>query len=204
MASNMYMAHPTTAAELSRQSGSGTSWIVGGSGWENLAREDVHHQALDAAPDAALVVARRLHDALDGAILPGSESDSMGRVVVIEAPWPEGERLPERQMILGALGLKEVADEVNLLEESTMTASQPGGSCWLGHTLEDAEDFPWLDDVSNNNFGKARRVTDLMASNLEDLFEFNFSERIVCAPVLFGGRASDGNIVAILSMRVWT
>ena len=43
-----------------------------------------------------------------------------------------------------------------------------------------------------------------MASDLSDHFQLNFSDTVVVAPVLYGGRASDGNVVAVLSMRVWT
>ena len=43
-----------------------------------------------------------------------------------------------------------------------------------------------------------------MGAELSDHFELNFSDEIVCAPVLYGGRASDENVVAVLSMRVWT
>ena len=49
-----------------------------------------------------------------------------------------------------------------------------------------------------------KATTAIMASDLTNHFELNFSDEIVVAPVLYGGRASDGNVVAVLSMRVWT
>ena len=51
---------------------------------------------------------------------------------------------------------------------------------------------------------KVRATTAIMAEELGDHFELNFSDEIVVAPVLYGGRAADGNVVAVLSMRVWT
>lgn len=78
----LYMHQPTTAAALSELPGSGTSWI-GGAGETKLARVDVQHQPMGAAPAAAQALAERMHASLAGAWLPASESDTMGRVVVI-------------------------------------------------------------------------------------------------------------------------
>ncbi len=43
-----------------------------------------------------------------------------------------------------------------------------------------------------------------MGESLEKHFEFNFTETLVTAPVIYGGYAKDKSIVGILSMRVWT
>lgn len=200
----LYMINPVSAAELSRQSGSGTSWIIGGSSFENLCRDDHQHLPLDQAPaGTALEISQQLHTTLDGAILPGSESDSMGRVVLI-ASESSGDGLPERQALLDALGMKETVDGVNLGGEATLRRKEDLEEIWLG--WEHDEDEYIQEELENNNsdVAKARRTTMLMARELKHHFEFNFSEEIVCAPVLYGGRASDGNLVCILSMRVWT
>ena len=82
-------------------------------------------------------------------------------------------------------------------------------------------------DEATSDQSKIISATKIMSSELIDHFEYNMSERIVCAPVLFGGRIKiepttkdndddddDNNnkeketpssvFVAILSMRVWT
>lgn len=205
----MYLIDSLSAAELSRRSGSGTSWIIGGDSFENLAKEDDIHLPLHrAAPGAARDLARRLHDALDGAILPGSESDSMGRVVLITSErchWANDERLPPKVALLRALGLKEEVDGINLLDEATLSPEDVEG-VWLGLDSDDegSDDEESDDEEPDEDREKAKRVTDIVASELIRHFELNFTEKIVCAPVLYGGQTSDGSIVAILSMRVWT
>lgn len=193
-----------SAATLSEWSGgSGTSWIVGGSGQENLASASVMHRPLDAAPDVAREVAERLGRALDAAILPASESDTTGRAVVITGTGEGGLATPE--MCIAALGLKTgEIDGIVLLDEATVSvrdwSSESGrrGFCFLDEEEDDD------DDGDNEDRAKVRAATAIMASELTDHFELNFSESIVAAPVLYGGRAVDGNLVAVLSMRVWT
>lgn len=74
---------------------------------------------------------------------------------------------------------------------------------WLG--LEDDDNMQEQLEKDDSDVAKAKRVTDIMAADLTyHYFELNFSENIVCAPVLYGGRASGGNILCVLSMRVWT
>mmetsp|Transcript_47438 Transcript_47438/g.100808 ORF Transcript_47438/g.100808 Transcript_47438/m.100808 type:complete len:142 (+) Transcript_47438:527-952(+) len=141
-------------------------------------------------------------------MLPGSESDSVGRVVVISSSdpggfWGDWQRLPNKGCILQALGLKENVDGRNLLEEATIVAKEDlAFPSWLGYTLDYDECLEGKEDA-NSDFEKAKAVTQLMASELDKHFELNFTENIVCAPVLYSGRCG-GDVVAVLSMRVWT
>ena len=192
------MLHPSTAAALSTASGNGASWIIGGSSDENIALDSVTHGDMASAPEAARQVAERLGDALGDALLPAGESDSTGLAVVIVGAGDAG--LPDKAGLLAALGLKERVDHVVLSDEATL----------LQRNYMQAEMGFCFSNEEGREGGSAvdqRRIqaaTSIMAADLRDHFELNFSEEVVCAPVLYGGRSSDGNVVAVLSMRVWT
>ena len=192
----LFMRGPMSAAGLSEVSGSGSSWMIGGSSDENLADAGVIHGDLDAAPAAARSVAERMDQTLDGAILPASESDTTGRVVVVTGAGLSG--APDKAGLLAALGLKQAVDDKVLLDEARLTAKDystaSSGFCFMEE--EDVEE--------DEDRRRVKATTAIMSTDLSDHFELNFSEAIVVAPVLYGGRASDGNIVAVLSMRVWT
>jgi hypothetical protein len=195
----MFMHNPLSAAELSHLSGSGTSWILGGSSDENLAEDNVIHGDITAAPHAARLVAERLSVALGDAILPASESDTTGHVVVIVGAGDDG--LPDKSGLLAALGLKFQVDDVVLFDEATLEAKDylqaHRGFCYMNEDDEqDVED--------SHDRRRIRAATSIMCTDLSDHFELNFTDAIVAAPVLYGGRACDGSVVAVLSMRVWT
>ena len=195
----MFMRNPVSAAELSQLSGSGTSWMVGGSSDENLAEAAVIHSDIAAAPQVARLVAERIGAALGDAKLPASESDTTGRVVVIAGVGDTG--MPDKAGLMAALGLKRQVDHVVLLDKCTLAPKDylmaERGFCYTNeHGQQDN------DDTYDRRCIKA--ATAIMGTYLRDHFELNFSDKIVVAPVLYGGRASDGNVVAVLSMRVWT
>jgi hypothetical protein len=195
----MFMHNPLSAAELSHISGSGTSWIIGGSSDENLAEENVVHGDIAAAPHAARLVAERLSVALGDALLPASESDTTGRVVIIVGTGDAG--IPDKVGLLAALGLKRQVDDVVLFDEATLEAKDyllaQRGFCYMNE--DDQQDY---EDTHDRRC--IRAATSIMCADLSDHFELNFTDEIVVAPVLYGGRACDGSVVAILSMRVWT
>ncbi len=194
----LFMHEPMSAAALSEASG----WHAGGT---NIAFDTVIHRDMAEAPPAARTTAERISKALDGATLPASESDTVGRAVVIVGAGNVG--LPDKAALLAALGLKnQVVHEafnevVNLLQEANLTprnyAQYTAGFC---HQPDDRD----VIDDDDEDWRKIMKTTAIMVTDLRDHFELNFSEEIVAAPVLFGGRASDGHIVAVLSMRVWT
>merc|ERR1712127_824616 len=47
-------------------------------------------------------------------------------------------------------------------------------------------------------------LTEIMGEKLEKHFTFGFTDDVVRAPMIYGGYASDGNIVGVLTCRVWT
>ena len=96
-----------------------------------------------------------------------------------------------------------VSDRINLHDEATLeTVNLENRDVWLG--FEDDQITQEQPEEDDSDVVKAKRVTDIMVADLTGHFELNFSENIVCAPVLYGGMASGGNIVCVLSMRVWT
>jgi hypothetical protein len=195
----LFVRQPTTVAELSTVSGNGTSWIIGGSSDENLALDSVTHNDMAGAPEAARQVAERLCDALGDAVLPAGESDSTGRAVAIAGAGNAGR--PVEADLLEALGLKArvdhvvLSDEARVLDRNYMQAEM--GFCF-------SNDAGQLDRDGGVDQRRIQAATSIMAADLHDHFELNFSEEVACAPVMYGGRACDGNVVAVLSMRVWT
>jgi len=204
-------------AKLSLESG---EWIVGGEFEENLGREDVHLESLEAAYGSTAVsssleassgptafskecldVARAMVDTLQQATLPASESDVTGRILLFADETGKTTGIPSVETCVNALGLKLTFDGYDVRAVSTVEArdwSNPkyAAFCYEKDEMQDEDD--WYDDDK-----KIVATTKVMISELTDHFEFNMSDEIVCAPVLYGGRKENA-IIAVLSMRVWT
>merc|ERR1712127_160507 len=71
-------------------------------------------------------------------------------------------------------------------------------TCGFNNSLEDDEDHE--DEESNPILA----LTKIMSEKLEKHFTFGFTDDVVRAPMVYGGYASDGNIVGVLTSRVWT
>merc|ERR1711920_254633 len=56
------------------------------------------------------------------------------------------------------------------------------------------------DNEEDGDTAKIKRATKVMGEALKDHFEFNFSKKVECAPVLWGGLAEDGNVVGVLCL----
>jgi len=108
-------------------------------------------------------------------------------------------------MCVNALGLKGNVDGWDLLAESTIDTTKNWSNYITTGFCFEEEDVDDNDDI-NSNQRKVIATTKIMASELTDHFEYNMSENIVCAPVLYGGRVkgSSNSFIAVLSMRVWT
>jgi hypothetical protein len=104
--------------------------------------------------------------------------------------------------LIAALGLKRQVDHVVIVDEASVAPKNymQGGSsfCCMNDDGNAEDDGDTLDRRC------IKAATAIMAAELQHHFELNFSEEIAVAPVLYGGRAADGNVVAVLSMRVWT
>ena len=108
--------------------------------------------------------------------------------------------MPDKAGLIAALGLKRQVDHVTIVDEASVAAKNyTHGASFCYMNDDNAEDDG---DTLDRRCIKA--ATAIMAADLQYHFELNFSEEIAVAPVLYGGRAADGNVVAVLSMRVWT
>jgi hypothetical protein len=214
------MYNPMNAAHLSEMSSGGSGgWIIGRESDENIANSAVIHcdiaQLLPGIHSRE--IAQSIHELLPGVTLPASESDTTGYVVVIAGVERTNNNniiLPNKADLLKALGIKDTVDGITLLNETTLTAKDYSqyvthGFCYSPtdyHEYDNDDDDNYNNSNSSRNINRQRikDITAIMANELTDQFEFNFTDTIVVAPVLYGGCAVDGNIVAILSMRVWT
>lgn len=191
-ATALHLVEPTSAGDLAKR-------LSGSDGWpepedeESIVDEDLQHKALKDAPKAAKEVAQKLQKALNKANLPAGESDCKGEVIVIANPGDD-----TKEACLTALGIKKTAGETEVWEVAQLTDDKNYGDCKC---------FCWddEDDVEEDDadYEKVQAATKVLAE-LDKHFEFNFGDEIVVAPVIYGGYASDGNIVGVLSMRVWT
>jgi hypothetical protein len=194
------MHKPMSAAALSEA----LEWEAGETNDTNIAYDNVIHRDMAEAPPAARTTAERIAEALDGATLPAIKTDTAGRVVVIVGAGNKG--LPDKAALLAALGLKRQVDHeffdevVNLFEEADLIprdyAQHTAGFCYEPDDNDDE-----VIDNDDEDWRKIMTTTAIMATELSDHFKLDFSDEIVSAPVLFGGRASDGHVVAVLGMR---
>lgn len=239
---------PILASKLSEISGSGLSWMIGGSSSENLATDQIMHGAIPSTSSSVPILgtttrisdnsststrsidtAQRLIGALDGATVPAGESDTVGRIVIICCDHDHDTSSsgpPSVNTCMKALGLKMTVDRIKLREESTMTKKDWSSLTHQKYGFCYDDEVDDIDDATSDQ-SKIISATKIMSSELIDHFEYNMSEQIVCAPVLYGGRIKiepttadndddddDNNnkkqetpssvFVAILSMRVWT
>ena len=196
------MYNPTNAACL------GPSWMIGRESNENIASAAVIHHDIIHAPEQSRQIAQCIHERLLGVTLPASESDTIGHVVVIEGVEYDNEHdhflLPSKADLLTALGLKDEVDGIILLNEATLTARDYAQYVAHGFCYSADDEYEHDDDDDISNRQRIKDITAIMVNELTDHFELNFCDTLVVAPVLYGGQASDGNIVAVLSMRVWT
>jgi hypothetical protein len=222
------MYNPMNAAHLSEMSSGGLGgWMIGRESDENIANSAVIHCDIAQLPSGkhSREIAQSIHDLLPGVTLPASESDTTGYVVVIAGVECTNNNnndhdnniiLPNKADLLKALGIKDMVDGITLLNETTLIAKDYAQYLTHGfcYSPTDYNEYDNDDDDNNNNNNsnsnsninrqRIKDITAIMANELTDQFEFNFTDTIVVAPVLYGGCAVDGNIVAILSMRVWT
>lgn len=201
------------AQQISKACG---TWIVGGASFEDLAQDSVWYEALENGEvtytaetpnigEEVFEFALKLAEELGHANLPASEADTIGRIVVFADNGISG--LPSVETCVDALGLHPHVDGMNLVFESTMTPRNWHAKLTYGFCFQDEEDFEMASIYKGGGNGqRILATTELMADGLTDHFEYNMSESIVCAPVLYGGRHKNNRnaIVAVLSMRVWT
>jgi len=187
-----------------------STWAGAGMSDENLAKETVFYESLEEAEsnqdsvdnlgEYTLTLARSLADTLDGATLPASESDVIGRIVIFADGKTAG--LPSKEACVEALGLKGTVNGFDLSAESTLTAKDWFEHAEVGFCYQDQEDREGVNYDSEDD-RKMLETTQQLAAELTDHFEYNMTDEICCAPILYGGRR-DKAIIAVLGMRVWT
>lgn len=133
------------------------------------------------------------HEKLIGVTLPASESDTTGHVVVIAGVEYRNDNnhnsmLPSKADLLKALGIKDTVYGIKLLKEATLTAKyyaqhKSHGFCYSTEEY-DEHDNDDNDNSNNSNRQRIKDITAIMANELTDKFELNFSDTIVVAPVL--------------------
>ena len=133
---------------------------------------------------------------LDGVWLPASKSDTQGWVVVITSAGGGG--TPTAVVLLDAIRLKmEVDNGMILLDENVVKVN---GYLQTASDLffQDDDD----DDENDDDDGRTKIhvTTTIMAAELSNHFKLKFNDNVVVAPVLYGGQASDGNVVTVISM----
>eukprot|EP00928_Gymnodinium_smaydae_P054380 TRINITY_DN38164_c0_g1_i1.p1 TRINITY_DN38164_c0_g1~~TRINITY_DN38164_c0_g1_i1.p1 ORF type:complete len:389 (-),score=100.32 TRINITY_DN38164_c0_g1_i1:131-1240(-) len=181
----------------------------GPDGEDDLCSNDVQHGAMADAPPGAKEVADQLIAAMpeleDIQMMYSSESSDGGEVIVIGGPGDDPELA-----CLKALGIKkenfEGAKAAATLENKNWKEFQKLG---FNRDPDDAEDFIPEEEFDGDEEGmrQFKQVlvgTKIMTEKLSKHFLFNFKDSLAVAPVIYGGYASDGNIVGVLSSRVWT
>ncbi|CAE8623747.1 unnamed protein product [Polarella glacialis] len=191
----LHVFRPCSARELSERRGCGHMWLVGGAGEVHIVADHVQHSGMDSAPQAGKEVATAMATVapdLENIIVLHSESEESGEILVISSPGQD-----PKQACISALALLDRDPEMgesspNIHEHATLVSKD-----WNEH-LE--RGFSCMDEAE----GSLLAITKIMADSLEQHFEFSFDDEVVTAPVIYGGYASDGSIVGVLSARVWT
>lgn len=193
----LHLHEALSAMDLSEEMG---AWFAGDD--EKICKEGVQHKTFRSAPASAGKVAAKLHKALDDATLPAGESDTVGKVIIISHAGDD-----PKEACFNALALLEEVDSehetVNLKEAATIKEDIDFGQCEKFCFHDEEEDDEEEDE--NDDAEKIKKATKVMADELTDHFEFNFTDEIVTAPVVYGGWVEACNcIVGVLSSRVWT
>merc|ERR1711862_145123 len=139
------------------------------------------------------------------------ESDCTGyAVVIVDGKNTSSGGLPKKERLFEAIGLTgAIMDNREItMEEITVEARDFTECAFFQYTKDEFDDMD-DDDVEEEEIRAHQSITNVLVQHLTDHFKFEFDwpedgDPIASAPVLYGGRAADGNIVAIAAMRVNT
>eukprot|EP00548_Thalassiothrix_antarctica_P015183 CAMPEP_0194175136 /NCGR_PEP_ID=MMETSP0154-20130528/9225_1 /TAXON_ID=1049557 /ORGANISM="Thalassiothrix antarctica, Strain L6-D1" /LENGTH=253 /DNA_ID=CAMNT_0038888837 /DNA_START=5 /DNA_END=766 /DNA_ORIENTATION=+ len=176
--------------------------------------EETLYQPMEKAPSVSRDISTKyLAPTLDGVTLSAGGSDCSGYAVVICDGDDKGDGggLPKKERLFEALGLTGA-----VMEERKISMDE------LEIEAKDFKNFPFfqytedtcdLDDIEDEDIKAHQKITDVLVQHLTHHFKFDFgwpeieddpyAEPIAAAPILCGGRASDGNIVAVVAMRLY-
>eukprot|EP00747_Dinoflagellata_sp_TGD_P218278 gnl/TRDRNA2_/TRDRNA2_90552_c0_seq1.p1 gnl/TRDRNA2_/TRDRNA2_90552_c0~~gnl/TRDRNA2_/TRDRNA2_90552_c0_seq1.p1 ORF type:complete len:275 (+),score=49.60 gnl/TRDRNA2_/TRDRNA2_90552_c0_seq1:47-826(+) len=149
-------------------------------GWQlAMVEQHVEHLSMDAAPevarDVAKSVAKTLGDRLNKQLCMNSDGEDSGEVIVIANPGRDA-----KQACTAALAIRDAAN--------TEVSKRNWEDGFNGQGAEP----------------EIAACTKIMIESLADRFEFTACEEVEVAPYIWGGYASDGSIVGILTGRTWT
>lgn len=208
----LFLFKPCTASELCSRH---QDWCAGEE--EDLVQSERAHLAMDQAPEVARKVAEELNEACPGLggfqVCRSSEGDSPGELLVIANAGED----PKKSCLKALVFPKDSEEWQDKVDENDPECT----GLWALATLEKVEWKDYLDKgfnahkdddpetmvadgLSSEELEEYRKATKIMNEKLEKHFIFNFSDDAQVAPMIWGGYASDGCIVGIISGRVWT
>lgn len=165
-------------------------------------------QNIAEAPAAAREVVDAMMAAAPGladitTIQPGDEGDNGGQVIVIANP---GTQYQSTGMSPGHDLTKACLEALNTPKElwsyATLEFNDWGEHLEYGFNHE-AGETPDEDEL-DTELEELLSLTKTMNEELDKHFTFGFTDDVVEAPMIYGGYSSDGNIVGVLTKRVWT
>lgn len=193
---------PCSARELSSRRGCYGHWEIGGESSEHIVEEGVQHRDMSCAPLVGREVACAMATAapsLEKIMVVSSESDERGEIIVISNPGDDA-----KLACIKALAILEVEPKMfkspNIHDAACLEERDWNSYLDRGFNMEDDDE----EDEDEEGHSELLALTGIMAKQLTRHFHFSLDEGIVVAPVIFGGFASDGSIVGVLSGRVWT
>eukprot|EP00415_Alexandrium_ostenfeldii_P001198 UN1198 len=137
--------------------------------------------------------AKELQQLIEGIWLPGSESDFEGYVFVMD-PGAEADL---KTALSDAFGFLQVVRKEVTLEE------QAFGDNFSREGDED-EDEDDQGEERNSEMERLKRATAILKA-FGKTYELNFSERIICGPVLYLAQSPEDRLaLGVIGGRVWT
>ena len=211
----LYLSDPCSCTQLAERR---DGWMCGDDECLVDEEEDGKHANMADAPTAAREVADAMNNAApdlrDIPICLSSESSDGGEIIVIGNPGPD-----PKKACLKALGIRKMCEDETIGEKTDSDPELIG--VWATAFVETLnttgklkngfnDDDPEEEEEKEEDLEEAGNqkqivaLTEIMNEKLQKHFLFNFTDEIVTAPVIYGGYASDGSIVGVLSSRVWT
>jgi hypothetical protein len=191
-AATLHLAEPCSARQLSERHGNGLQWTT-------AVADSTQHAGMASAPHLARSVAEAMMRAAPNLgstmVTLDGEGEGCGEVIVIANPGPDPR---------GAC-LKALAILVCHNNDAVCGSANWGKNVERGMTFNLDPNDPWLTDSRNPEpFAAGKQdagllaVTNVMAEQLTEGFQFCFLNHVVASPMIYGGYANDGSVVGVL------
>lgn len=196
---------PCSALELEKRHDDWCGPDIGGS--SDLCAADIMHGKMSDAPAASKEIAELLQKAMpnlqDTQMMMSSESSDGGEVIVISSPGDDPKVACLKALAMKQGNLEAASKAATLLDMNWRDHAEVGFNRDPDEEFLPDEEFEDMEE-DRQMFDDVLKGTGIMNDKLVKHFLFNFLDSFSVAPVIYGGYASDGNIVGILSSRVWT